>query len=132
MSIKLFVNKHSIFFSLTCFLITLILIPKNIIFPKYNIFNNCIHFQIFGFQCPGCGFTRASYDLLHLNINTAFSYNPAVFFILPIFLIEFLNTIISSVVIVKTRYFLYFSFLISLLFIYIFRIFNFFHYENIY
>ena len=36
-----------------------------------------------GYQCPACGFQRAMHQLLHLNIQGAFSYNPFLVISLP-------------------------------------------------
>src|SRR5467141_5185253 len=44
--------------------------PANQFFPK------CPFRMITGWQCPGCGSTRALYQLLHLNPIAAFKLNP--------------------------------------------------------
>lgn len=36
----------------------------------------CIFRAVTGLYCPGCGLTRATHDLLHLDIASAFARNP--------------------------------------------------------
>jgi len=36
----------------------------------------CPIFALTGWQCPGCGSTRAIYELLHGNLSAAFAWNP--------------------------------------------------------
>ncbi len=36
----------------------------------------CPVLQLTGWQCPGCGSTRALYSLLHGDVATAFAMNP--------------------------------------------------------
>lgn len=43
----------------------------------------CLFLKLTGFQCPGCGNTRAALALLRLDVAAAFGYNP-------LFLLEFL------------------------------------------
>lgn len=51
--------------------------PANQFFPK------CPFRLLTGFQCPGCGSTRACYHLLHLDPVTAFKLNPLMILTLP-------------------------------------------------
>ena len=37
-----------------------------------------------GFNCPGCGTTRALHQLLHGNVFAAFKLNPLLFLLLPL------------------------------------------------
>lgn len=39
----------------------------------------CAFKQLTGFDCPGCGITRASHHLLHGRIAEAFQLNPLLF-----------------------------------------------------
>ena len=43
----------------------------------------CLFVKFFGFQCPGCGMTRAYISLLNLNIKQAFMFHP-MFWSVPI------------------------------------------------
>lgn len=37
-----------------------------------------------GYDCPGCGSTRALHALVHGRIAEAWDYNPALFFVVPL------------------------------------------------
>lgn len=39
-------------------------------------FPSCIFRSLTGLYCPGCGLTRATHDLLHLDVASAFDRNP--------------------------------------------------------
>src|SRR5437016_14619473 len=51
--------------------------PANQWFPK------CPFLLLTGYQCPGCGSTRACYQLLHLHPIAAFMLNPLMVLTLP-------------------------------------------------
>ena len=51
--------------------------PANQFFPK------CPFRLLTGLQCPGCGSTRACYELLHLHPISAFKLNPLMMLTLP-------------------------------------------------
>jgi hypothetical protein len=59
--------------------------------PEQSIYNNpislCIFKSLTGIQCPLCGMTRASCELVHLHFRQAFLYNPVSLF-LPLLLIN--------------------------------------------
>ena len=42
----------------------------------YGVGILCPSLRIFGIYCPGCGSTRATYFLLHGEVETAFRHNP--------------------------------------------------------
>jgi hypothetical protein len=44
-----------------------------------------------GFQCPGCGTTRALHQILHGHIVTAFTLNPLFLISIPFILFAFLR-----------------------------------------
>ena len=52
-------------------------LPGNQFFPK------CPFRFVTGWQCPGCGSTRACYQLLHLQPIAAFKLNPLMVLTLP-------------------------------------------------
>ena len=52
-------------------------LPANQFFPK------CPFRLLTGWQCPGCGSTRAFYQLLHLHPIAAFKLNPLMMLTLP-------------------------------------------------
>jgi Protein of unknown function (DUF2752) len=59
--------------------------PANQWFPK------CPFRLLTGFQCPGCGSTRALYQLLHLHPLEAFKLNPLMVLTLPFIVYGFLG-----------------------------------------
>lgn len=65
--------------------------PANQFFPK------CPFRMITGFQCPGCGSTRACYHLLHLDPITAFKLNPLMVLTLPFIIYGLLGYTKSAV-----------------------------------
>ncbi len=46
-----------------------------VLLVKLGITIPCLFYQITGFQCPGCGNTRAAMALLRLDFAGAFGYN---------------------------------------------------------
>jgi hypothetical protein len=65
--------------------------PANQFFPK------CPFFLVTGCQCPGCGTTRAFYQLLHLHPLAAFKLNPLTILTLPFIIYGFLGFTRSAV-----------------------------------
>jgi hypothetical protein len=59
--------------------------PGNQFFPK------CPFRLLTGLQCPGCGSTRAFYQLLHLHPVAAFKLNPLMVLTLPFIVYGFLG-----------------------------------------
>src|SRR6185503_11263957 len=59
--------------------------PANQWFPK------CPFRLLTGLQCPGCGSTRAFYQLLHLHPIAAFKLNPLMVLTLPFIVYGFLG-----------------------------------------
>ncbi|MHA0856944.1 DUF2752 domain-containing protein [Paenibacillus sp. CMAA1364] len=55
--------------------------------PVTKIAIPCVFHAFTGLYCPGCGITRATLSVLHLDIIQAFRFNPLVFILLPLFLI---------------------------------------------
>ena len=51
--------------------------------PAYQFFPKCPFRMLTGWQCPGCGSTRACYQLLHLHPLAAFKLNPLMVMTLP-------------------------------------------------
>jgi hypothetical protein len=44
----------------------------------------CLFHALTGWQCPGCGGTRALYQLLHLHVGEAMHYNALVTVLAPV------------------------------------------------
>ena len=53
-----------------------VLVAVFYILARQGIGIPCVFRLVTGFQCPGCGNSRAALALLHLDIQGAFSYNP--------------------------------------------------------
>jgi len=65
--------------------------PANQFFPK------CPFRMLTGLQCPGCGSTRAFYQLLHLHPIAAFKLNPLMMLTLPFIIYGFLGFTKSAI-----------------------------------
>jgi len=65
--------------------------PANQFFPK------CPFRTLTGMQCPGCGSTRALYQLLHLHPVAAFKLNPLFMLTLPFIVYGFLGYTKSAI-----------------------------------
>jgi len=65
--------------------------PSNQFFPK------CPFRLVTGCQCPGCGSTRALYQLLHLHPIAAFKFNPLMVLTAPFIAYGFLGFTKSAV-----------------------------------
>ena len=64
-------------------LVIIAIIPREILFDETRIV--CIHYYLFGIQCPLCGMTRAIYQFTHFQFVSAFNYNIIVG-LLPLYL----------------------------------------------
>jgi hypothetical protein len=51
---------------------------------QYAIYPRCPFFAITHLLCPGCGGTRAVYELLHMNVSGALHYNALVTVLAPL------------------------------------------------
>lgn len=60
--------------------------------PPETLFNDnvgfCLHKKLLGFDCPGCGMTRAIHSFLHLDFSKAADLNYAVFGLFPLLLTQ--------------------------------------------
>ena len=45
----------------------------------YGFYPKCVFHEVTGLNCPGCGSTRAAYQLLHGHVGAAFRLNPMLF-----------------------------------------------------
>ena len=50
----------------------------------YGFYPRCPFRLLTGFECPGCGTTRALHQLLHGNIEQAFRLNPMLFVLMGV------------------------------------------------
>jgi hypothetical protein len=76
---------------LLCGVIVLFFIPHDFLFDTSTP-PLCIHKRLFGFDCPGCGMTRAMYSFLHLQFYQALKFNPAVILVIAVLIIEIILT----------------------------------------
>ena len=60
-------------------------------------FPKCPFRMVTGWQCPGCGSTRACYQLLHLHPVAAFKLNPLMVMTLPFIIYGFLGFTKSAI-----------------------------------
>lgn len=44
----------------------------------------CMFKNVFGFECPGCGITRAVLEVLHGNFTSAWAFNKSVIIVFPL------------------------------------------------
>jgi len=56
---------------------------------EHGFYPICLFHALTGWQCPGCGGTRALYQLLHLHVGDAFHYNVLVTVLAPLALAWF-------------------------------------------
>lgn len=50
---------------------------------EHSFYPICLFHALTGWQCPGCGGTRALYQLLHLHVGQALQYNALVTLLAP-------------------------------------------------
>ena len=103
-------------------LVVLYNLPENIVHGENMMLGFCIHKLLLGFECPGCGMTRAIYSFLHLEVLEAIKFN---FSIIGFIFLLFLQTLDSFDLLAKSKYkftFVYFSFTIMLVLVYVKRI----------
>ena len=50
---------------------------------SYGFYPRCWFFALTGWQCAGCGGTRAVYSILHGDFSRAFELNPLLFLAVP-------------------------------------------------
>lgn len=63
-------------------------LPEKIVFNSEAV---CLHYKWFGLQCPLCGLSRAGYSLLHLHPEEAWQYNPLIFYIVWLYILEWIS-----------------------------------------
>lgn len=65
-----------------------------------GFYPRCIFHSVTGLYCPGCGMTRALYQLMHGNLSAALAMNPLLFLFLPFMVYAFLS---YALVIIRGR-----------------------------
>ena len=116
------VSNNQIIRTMSIFVLLLIVafLPRVTVFDESKVV--CIHYYLFGFQCPLCGMTRAVYEFSHFNFNSAIKYN-AVVALLPLYLFfDIFSIFFRSIWLETVRKYLVILILVSLIVIYVFRI----------
>ena len=93
---KLDTNFKKVCFLIFFFILMVILILTFYYF--YNIYNigiPCVFKTITGYNCPGCGLTRAVGEIINFDFKKALEYNSSVFIVLPLLIYYFSNSIYS-------------------------------------
>ena len=106
--------------------LSILLLLFNPASPANQIFPRCPFRLLTGWQCPGCGSTRACYQLLHLHPIAAFKLNPLMVMTLPFIVYGLLGYTKSAItgqphrrVFIPTPYL--WAWLVLLIFFWIFR-----------
>jgi hypothetical protein len=99
-------------------------LPERFFATSLKDYSYCLHKQIFGVGCPGCGMMRATYYFLHMNYKKALGLNANVVFVFPIIIGEISYQVKRIELLRKLNYVIYICFCISLLTLYLTRIFN--------
>ena len=82
---------------------------------------NCIHKTLLGVDCPLCGSTRATYELMHFHFGNTWNLNPAIFSVAVFFVFEIINIALKFKLEVYRRYLIW-VIIISFAIVYIQRI----------
>ncbi|MBN1143344.1 MAG: DUF2752 domain-containing protein [Bacteroidales bacterium] len=110
--------------------ILLLLIGLLIIIPERLIFSDdhslCIFRNLTGIKCPLCGMTRACYLMFNLEFKSALAFNPLVFLLPLLLLLEILNDINKTPFISRIRKISWIAIVVGLLALFILRLFEFF------
>lgn len=75
--------KKSIIVGLSLLIMTIVYLK--VVSPLFNIHIPCVFNVITGYDCPGCGITRASLSLLDGQFYQAFRWNMLVFILIPLY-----------------------------------------------
>lgn len=118
------IRRYSILFAILSALTALYYLPEKYFSGGLNDYSYCLHKQIFGFGCPGCGLTRATYYLIHLKPFYALTLNASVVFVIPTAFSEIVYQLKNTEWSRKLRFVTYLVFCLSLLCVYLTRIIN--------
>lgn len=62
---------------------------------KYHPQPICLWKNLSGYNCPGCGITRAFHSLCILDFKSAYNYNPGIFIVAPLLLYIWLKELVK-------------------------------------
>lgn len=79
-------NAHLAAIRAACWtaLVALAMLPVDVAARSPSL---CVWRAVFGFECPGCGATRAACAFLHGDIGRAWAFNRAATIVMPLMLI---------------------------------------------
>jgi hypothetical protein len=80
MSIRPTLREHAITAALLLGSVVLYIFPPT----EHSFYPRCPFHALTGWQCPGCGGTRALYHLLHFHLAEAMHYNALVTLLAPL------------------------------------------------
>ena len=63
---------------------------------EYSFFPKCTFYKATGYSCPGCGSTRALFNLTHGNVLEALRLNPGVIALLTISITDYSRYILAT------------------------------------
>lgn len=101
-------------------ILMLIFIPADLIFDEQ--LSVCVFRHITGEECPLCGMTRAAYLLLRVKFCASAQYNPLVYFLPFLLLVEVQNDC-KVFPKVKIRRIVWYTALLSAVFFFFYRLF---------
>jgi hypothetical protein len=73
-------NRILIYAILIAAILVTLFLPERILFNEQKTL--CAHKLILGIECPLCGMTRATHELLHFRLMNAFKYNFTIVFLI--------------------------------------------------
>ena len=112
---------------LTVGLLTVYFLPTEFLFNSSQTF--CIHKKLLHFDCPGCGMTRALYSFMHFRFYDAVNFNFGVFTLVPLLTTEIVLSLRFNNSLINFRNLFYLLLCLSLIIIYIERIYK--HFYNL-
>jgi hypothetical protein len=121
-NLKMTIRRYTTTFSVLLALTILYFLPEEYFNSGLNDFSYCMHKQLLGFGCPGCGLTRATYYLIHLKPLFALELNASVVFVIPTIFGELLYQLLNTEWSRNFRFIVYFIFCLSLFSVYLIRI----------
>jgi hypothetical protein len=69
------------------------LIPPGWLTEEHSI---CLFKNLTGYECWGCGMTRAVVSVLHFRFNEAFLFNKSVILVFPLLIFIWTKTLLTS------------------------------------